>query len=63
MKLENTQIFVWSAIDVDTREYGFQKEEVALKPTFFSEWFLSTARTNQNSSLIEEPGICGLSRG
>ncbi len=24
-----TQIFVWSAIDVDTREYGFQKEEVA----------------------------------
>ena len=37
--------------------YGFQKEGVALKPTFFSEWFLSTARMNQNSLLTEELAV------
>ena len=52
MKLENTQIFVWSAIDVDTREcLAIWVSKGRSRSSYVFQWFLSTARMNQNSLL------------
>jgi len=52
MKIENTQVFVWSTIDVDTKEclaIWVSKGRSSFERTYFSERLLNT---------IETDGIC-----